>query len=117
MLNIDEKDFCDYETCIALRELGFPLTAKEVRHEDKAVFVPGVLLYAAQKWLREEHGVIVDLINNFTIQAFRYYISTWEEDIFESNRYTNYEESLSDGIKKATQLMLEGKIKVDEEEI
>ena len=74
MLNIDEKDFCDYETCVALRKLGFPLTAKEVRHEDKAVFVPGVLLYAAQKWLREEHGVIDKQLHDPIFQVLYLYL-------------------------------------------
>lgn len=54
---LTKKDYCDYETCVALRELGYPLISKEVRYEDKAVFVPGVLLYSAQKWLREEKGI------------------------------------------------------------
>lgn len=109
MQNLTNEDFCDYETCVALKAIGYPLTSREVRHEDKARFVPGVLLYSAQKWLRK-HGVIVDQYNNFTIQAFKYYISTWEEDICTSNKYTTWEEALSDGIKEATKLIIEKRI-------
>ena len=112
MQNLTNEDFCDYETCVALKAIGYPLTSREVRHEDKAVFVPGVLLYSAQKWLRH-HGVIVDQYNNFTIQAFKYYISTWDEDICTSNKYTTWEEALSDGIKEATKLIIEKRILLD----
>ena len=104
---LTNKDYCDYETCVALKELGFPLVAKEVRYEDNAVFVPGVLLYVAQKWLREEKGVIVGIINNFTIQEFDYYVSTWEEDRCRGNEYTTYENALLRGIKEAVKLLKE----------
>lgn len=95
----DEKDYCDYETCMALKAIGYP-------------FVPGVSLYSAQKWLRK-HGVIVGHHNNFTTHEFKYYISTWDEDICESNKYTDYEEALADGIKEATRLIIEKRIILD----
>lgn len=56
---LTKKDYCDYDTCVALKELGYPLTSKEVRYEGNAVFVPGVLLYSAQKWLREEKEILL----------------------------------------------------------
>ena len=112
MQNLTNEDFCDYETCVALKAIGYPLTSREVRHENKAVFVPGVLLYSAQKWLRQ-HGVIVEHHNNFTTHEFNYYISTWDEDICSSNKYTGYEEALSDGIKEATRLIINKQILID----
>jgi len=108
----DEKDYCDFETCIALKAIGYPLTSKEVINEDKAAFIPGVPLYSAQKWLRK-HGVIVGHHNNFTTHEFKYYISTWDEDICESNKYTDYEDALADGIKEATRLIINKQILID----
>lgn len=105
---LTEKDYCDYETCVTLKELGYPLTSKEVHYENKAVFVPGVLLYSAQKWLREEKGIIVGIINNFTTKEFDYYISTWEEDRYTGNEYTSYENALLRGIKEAVKILKDG---------
>ena len=109
MQNLTNEDFCVYETCVALKAIGYPLTSREVHHDDKAAFVPGVLLYSAQKWLRQ-NGVIVDHYNNFTTHEFKYYISTWTEDICTSNKYTTWEEALSEGIKEATRLIIENQI-------
>jgi hypothetical protein len=64
-------------------------------------------LYEAQKWLREEKGVIVGIINNFTTQEFDYYVSTWEEDRCRGNEYTTYEHALLRGIKEAVKLLKE----------
>lgn len=91
---LTEKDYCDYDTAWELCSLGYP-------EED------WILLYSAQKWLREEKGIIVGIINNFTIQAFDWYVSTWEEDICRGNKYVPYEEALSEGIKEAVKLLKE----------
>lgn len=116
---LTEKDYCDYETSRELKELGFVagLGEDDCGHclYDDAWHdqVNRPLLYEAQKWLRKEKGVIVGLHNNFTTREFKYYISTWEEDICTGNKYTDYEEALSDGIKEAVRLILEGKLCLD----
>ena len=104
---LTEKDYCDYDTCVALKELGysesFPLSKDyEVLGKDY-----DILLYEAQKFLREEKGIIVGIINNFTIQAFDWYVSTWEEDLCRGNKYVSYEEALSEGIKEAIKILKE----------
>ena len=104
---LENKDYCDYETCVALKELGysesFPLSKDyEVLGKDY-----DILLYEAQKWLREEKGIIVGIINNFTIQAFDWYVSTWEEDLCRGNKYVSYEEALSEGIKESVKILKE----------
>ena len=48
------KDYCDYDTCVALEELGFSIRRIKVKGEEKHV---PILLYEAQKWLREEKGI------------------------------------------------------------
>ena len=55
---LTEKDYCDYETCVALKELGFPIRRIKVKGEEKHV---PILLYEAQKFLREEKNIIVDV--------------------------------------------------------
>ena len=69
------------------------------------MFFTRIMLYDAQKWLREEKGIIVGIINNFTLQSFDYYVSTWEEDICRGNKYVPYEEALSEGIKEAVKIL------------
>lgn len=82
---LKEKDYCDYETCVALKELGFPQDYIFARYakvdkwvdytshkkgdlivsEDRFAFtvesesIVAPLLYEAQKWLREEKKLIV----------------------------------------------------------
>ena len=97
---LTEKDYCDYETSIALYELGYDC---QVIH----LIAEKITLYEAQKWLREEKGIIVGIINNFTIQAFDWYVSTWEEDTCRGNKYVPYEEALAEGIKEAVKILKE----------
>ena len=124
---LTEKDYCDYETCVALKELGYvgicdayyELTGSEDYNRDSFGFsytrdfihpddidrVAAPLLYQAQKWLREEKGIIVGIINNFTIQAFDWYVSTWEEDLCRGNKYVSYEEALAEGVRASVKIL------------
>ena len=128
-----KNDYCDYDTCVALKELGFPQDYIFARYamvdkwvdytshkkgdliisEDRFAFtlesesIVAPLLYEAQKWLREEKGIIVGTINNFTTQEFDYYVSTWEEDRCRGNKYTSYEDALQRGIKEAVKILKE----------
>lgn len=121
---LTEKDYCDYDTCVALKELGYPLTSKEVRHEDKAVFVPGVLLYSAQKWLREEEGILINTPFLRERNSYGEYTTRWwcvyTTDTRAENHvlcdegkgwrfWASYEEALLEGIKAAIEVLKEGK--------
>ena len=123
------KDYCDYDTCVALKELGYPLTSKEVRYEDKAVFVPGVLLYSAQKWLREEKRICVEVdccASGYVWELCKAYQGTWfsggttiythycEDNennklLNDCGKYNTYEDALSEGIKEAVKILKENK--------
>ena len=84
---LTEKDYCDYETCVALKELGYVgicdayyeltgnedynrnsfelLYTRDFIHPDDIDRVAAPLLYQAQKWLREKkllHIVIDKLL-------------------------------------------------------
>ena len=124
---LENKDYCDYETCVALKELGYVgicdayyeltgskdynrdsfklLYTRDFIHPDDIDRVAAPLLYQAQKWLREEKGVIVDTIINYTTQEFDYFVSTWSEDRCRGNKYTTYENALLRGIKEAVKIL------------
>ena len=56
---LTEKDYCDKDTCVALKELGYPIDwfEDETYHENST----NSQLYEAQKWLREEKNIIVEV--------------------------------------------------------
>ena len=95
---LENKDYCNHDTCVALEELGFSIRRIKIKGEEKHV---PILLYEAQKWLREEKGIIVDTIINYTTQEFDYLVSTWTQDRCRGNEYTTYENALLRGIKEA----------------
>ena len=100
---LTEKDYCDYETCVALEELGYPLPS----------FLPMALLYEAQKWLREEKGLYVE------IEIFEYtygYRILDTKNVYYDNEHDvrdngclvgSYEDALLEGIKKTVKLLKE----------
>ena len=116
---LTEKDYCDYETCVALEELGFPIRRIKVKGEEKNV---PILLYEAQKWLREEKGMLVDSMvfadnsidaDGKVVDRWIYYscailnTSTAEfiRSYDQSDEYDTYEEALSEGIKEAVKIL------------
>ena len=94
---LTQKDYCDYETSIALEELGYPLPS----------FLPMALLYEAQKWLREMKGIIV----------YPQYLTngqTWMCMVYEEKKMFmhsfgrgSYNEVLNEGIKEAVKILKE----------
>ena len=108
---LTEKDYCDYETCVALKELGYPIDwfEDETYHENST----NIQLYEAQKWLREEKGIDISV----TISPFEYFATirefvfwqgeySWEKTIHPNGGKT-YEEALSEGIKEAVKILKE----------
>ena len=77
---LTEKDYCDYDTCVALREFGYKgisryfYTTKEstlrrhpygqiltTRLADAVGHTLAIPLYSAQKWLREEKKIHIEV--------------------------------------------------------
>ena len=56
---LTEKDYCDYETRNELIKLGYPAYMYDNTEVDK--ILGAILLYEAQKFLREEKGIIVEV--------------------------------------------------------
>ena len=104
---LTEKDYCDYETCVALKELGYVGSSRyyytqqdrkfhydaynkfyTVRTADAMGYVLAVHLYDAQKWLREEKEVYVTVIPEYNEYCpvkgvkYRFEVAHWKDDEF-----------------------------------
>ena len=61
---LNEKDYCDYDTCVALKELGYPTKMTFIGEQatiEISINSGLIQLYEAQKWLREEKNIIVEV--------------------------------------------------------
>ena len=107
---LTEKDYCDRETCVALKELGYPIDwlEDEAYHENST----NIQLYEAQKWLREEKNIDISVM----IALFGY-VATVREFAFQDGEYSlkiptiypiggkTYEEALSDGVRAGIKIL------------
>ena len=123
---LTKKDYCDYDTCVALKELGIdcysPYYYDNKRHLRQCGMghysttnancmgvILAIHLYDANKWLREEKGLHIEL------DRVR---DQWQVSVVETeknlclavkNRCQSYEEALLEGIKEAIKILKEGK--------
>ena len=106
------KDFCDYETCVALKELGFPIEwfEDETYHENNTE----ISLYEAQKFLREKKGIHIApriyLYHDINLDEQ----TSWEctiyvewSAIYTIGKSLTYEDALLLGIKEAVKILKE----------
>jgi hypothetical protein len=119
---LTEKDYCDYDTCVALKELGFNSLVDWYFKEDKSIasslaryrntYIPRISLYEAQKWLREEKKVIVVIlpyIYNMITETITWTYEIWLGDNLEGqvHDFKTYEEALSEGLREAVKILKE----------
>lgn len=101
---LTEKDYCDLDTSHELWVMGL---------EPEAYYDgPIILLYEAQKWLRENEDIIIvvcpytyDIINKTHTQTCVVWFGDNLE--YEINDFKSYEEALSKGIKEAVKILKE----------
>ena len=125
---LTEKDYCDYNTCVALREIGCRIKTEWYIHQpsyergscylcfgipretsvlDECDYIPRLSLYEAHKFLREEKGLHIEIDR----VGYDWLVSVIETknnlclDI--KNRCQSYEEALSEGIKEAVKILKE----------
>ena len=114
---LTNKDYCDYETCVALRELGYD-DSTDLRYNSYGSlgdFLGGIkapTLYEAQKWLREEKGVIVEVfVDDDSDTPITYNIHKDGECVCHHHgKYwtvKEWSEALSEGIKEAVKILKE----------
>ena len=102
---LENRDYCDYETCVALEELGCPINSLMRLH-----------LYDAQKWLREEKSIYVTvgcplIMNEGLGWSYEVCDKPWngysDDDCLKASggAYDSHEEALSEGIKEAVKIL------------
>ena len=140
---LTEKDYCDYETCVALKELGckVPTSAYYMPNNNQLIFVSNPFrggyvidcfyshnslpkhvmtanyidaptMWEAQKWLREEKNIIVEVfVDDDSDTPITYNIHKDGECV--SHHHGKYwsvkewSEALSEGIKEAVKILKE----------
>ena len=128
---LTEKDYCDYDTCVALRELGYVgicdayyeltgtkeynrdsfelLYTRDFIHPDDKDRVAAPLLYQAQKWIREQKHLHVTIFSQ-SQESWQYRITKPYqklEDGLHGEDFSSYEEALSEGIKNTINFLKE----------
>ena len=109
---LTEKDYCDYETRNELIKLGYPAHLYDNTEVDK--ILGAILLYEAQKWLREEKNIDISV----TISPFEYFATirefvfwrgeySWKTPPIYPNGAKTYEEALSEGVREAVKILKE----------
>ena len=100
---LTEKDYCDYETSIALYELGYDC---QVIH----LIAEKITLYEAQKWLREEKNIEANASFDKMEDGWIAFIQRLDypdlcgTDVF-STVYNTYESALSESIKGTIKIL------------
>ena len=126
---LTEKDFCDYDTCVALKKLGYDELCDGYYHltDDEEydqlsfnwcygrdfqnslnrwrVGVP--TLSEAQDWLKENYNQNIEV----RLCGLGYQYEVWTSERFFPPRrgFLTYTEALSEGIKEAVKLLKEEK--------
>ena len=101
---LTEKDYCDYETCVALKELGCTYTTL-FRYIIDDESIPHPTLYEAQKFLREEMGVIVYPQYLTNGQNWMCMVYEKKKMLMHSVGRGIYNEVLNEGIKEAVKIL------------
>lgn len=141
---LTEKDYCDYETCVALKDLGYVGSRQECEcfgayfNFGNDIFTDSldntevgtneylrVPLYLAQKWLREEKdihievyacagGYIYELCKAYKPNSFSGGTTIYTPNdvdnpkLNDAGRYDDFETCLSEGIKEAVKILKNG---------
>ena len=114
---LTEKDYCNYDTCVALKELGYPMLDNPLGFIINELQIRPVLLYEAQKWLREK-GIDIcievntknDRLSDKYYNVCISYMSRIKREYqYLNENFNSYEEALLEGIKEAVKLLKEEK--------
>ena len=111
---LTEKDYCDYETCVALRKIGYNAPQRLIPDYfgvfEEPQYDERIHLYDAQKWLREEKQIEAnasfDKIEDGWIAFIQRldYPDLCGTDVF-STIYNTYESALLVSIKEAIEIL------------
>ena len=114
-----EKDYCDYDTCVALRELGYNapqrLLVDYFGVYDEPQYDERIHLYDAQKWLREK-GIFVHIshplrVENDVFWNYEVLDEAWDDGkqtpsiCASGGLFDSYEEALSEGLRASIKIL------------
>ena len=109
-----DKDYCDYATCVALKELGYNYPLELITDYFGVLDVPfhdkKIHLYDAQKWLREEKNIEANASFDKMEDGWIAFIQRLDypdmcgTDVF-STIYNTYESALLVSIKEAIEIL------------
>ena len=110
---LTEKDYCDYDTWSALKELGCDIPRRlipdyfGVLHEPQ--FEETLHLYDAQKWLRDEKRIHIVLTYYSQMGWYEYSVKEDDNLFAAGSVFPTYEEALSTAIYMAVKYLKEEK--------
>lgn len=108
------KDYCDFATCVALKELGYNYPLELITDYFGVLDIPfhdqKIHLYDAQKWLRKEKQIEVNAAWDNEKSYWFWYINEMTDidyynSIVSKSTYNSYEEALLEGIKEAIKIL------------
>ena len=101
---LNNKDYCDYETCVTLEELGFPIRRIKIKGKEKNV---PILLYEAQKFLREKANLHLEITYSPSCWTGKIYdLKEWDY-IKGFTFFESFEETFHTLIKAAVKILKE----------
>ena len=100
---LTEKDYCDYDTCVALKELGYPVI---MAYGNPSIEIH---LYDAQKWLRKNHNLHIEISYNPLLSWYVYRVWKHQDEIAEGECFPVYEDALRTAIYMAVEYLKEKK--------
>lgn len=119
---LTKKDYCDYDTCVTLKELGFNNLVDWYFNEEKSIvsslaryrntYIPRISLYEAQKWLRQEKNIEANASFDKKDDGWIAFIQRLDyPDLYGtdvlSTVYNTYETALNESIKQAINVLKE----------
>ena len=109
---LKNNDYCDYDTCVALKELGYD-DSTDLRYNSYGSlgnFLGGVKapsLYEAQKWLREKHNLHIEITYSPSCWTGKIYdLKEWDY-IKGFTFFESFEDALHTLIKEAVKILKE----------
>ena len=117
---LTNKDYCDYETCVALREFGYNAPQRLIPDYfgvfEEPQYDERIHLYDAQKWLREEKKIDVMIqldtkdihLSSKYYSIYMSYMSRFRREFsYISQNFDSYEEALAEGVREAVKILKE----------
>lgn len=107
---LTEKDYCDYELRLGLRDIGYPMSTCQIN--DGPIQMPKITLYEAQKFLREEKNLHITIFSQ-SQESWQYRITKPHqklEDGLHGEDFSSFEEALLEGVREAVKI-LKGEVK------